>query len=329
MEFIKGISRLRRKLQDSVVALGTFDGVHRGHQQVIRTTREIARREGRKSVVVTFEPLPRAVVGERREPMRLITTLEAKEKIIENMGIDALLVIHFSRKLAQVDPEEFVRKIVCGKIGAGRVVVGPGFRFGRNRRGNVRLLKKLGSKYGFGVTIVGEVKTGNSKVSSSKIRQLLHQGRIEEANRFLGRYYTVSGVVRRGSGRGKEVCFPTANLDIPVNVVLPKGVYAVLIIFRGRKRLGTANIGIRPTFTPGPGLRFQKLTGGLVRPLVEVYIFNFRGNLYRRKLQVALMKKIRKEMRFPSVEKLKEQIKKDIQFTKELKPISRYLTKLR
>ena len=329
MEVIEGIARLRRKLQNSVVALGTFDGVHRGHQRVIRITGEIARREGKKSVVVTFEPLPRAVVGERREPVRLITTLETKEKIIENMGIDALVVIHFSRKLAQVEPEEFVRKIVWGKIGAGRVVVGPGFRFGRNRRGNVSLLKKLGTKYGFGVTIVGEVKTGNSKVSSSKIRQLLCQGRIEEANRFLGRYYTISGAVRKGSGRGKEVCFPTANLDVPANVVLPQGVYAVLIIFRGREYLGIANIGTRPTFPPGPPLRFQRLTGGLLRPVVEVYIFNFRGNLYRRKLQVALMKKIRKEMRFPSVEKLKEQIEKDIQFTKELKPISRHLTKLR
>jgi len=322
MEFIEGISRLRRKLQNSVVALGTFDGVHRGHQQVIRTTRKIARREGKKSVVVTFEPLPRALVGKGKEPVKLITPLEAKEKIIENMDIDTMLVIRFSRKLAQVEPEEFVRRIVCGRIGAGRVVVGPGFRFGRNRRGNVRLLQKLGRNYDFGVTIVGEIKTGNSKVSSSKIRRLLCQGRIEEANRFLGRYYTISGVVRRGSGRGKELCFPTANLDIPANIILPQGVYAVLVIFRGRKYLGTANIGTRPTFPPGPPLRFQRLTGGLLRPVVEVYIFNFRGNLYRRKLQVALIKKIRKEMRFSSVEKLKEQIKRDIEFTKELKPIS-------
>ena len=328
MEFIEGLSKLRRKFENSVVALGTFDGVHRGHQQVIRTTKDIARTNGKRSVVVTFEPVPRAVIGEEKESMGLITTLNQKKEIIENMGMDVMLVIHFNRRLAQVEPEEFVNRVVHNRIGAGRVVVGPGFRFGRNRSGNVKLLKQLGRKYGFKVTTVREVKIGNIKVSSSKIRQLLCQGRIEKANSLLGRYYAINGIVTKGSGRGKELSFPTANLGISGNVILPPGVYAVLVTVRGKKHMGVANIGTRPTFFPHHRLHLQKVTRRYARPVVEVYIFNFRGNLYRQKLEVSLIKRIRKEMRFRTPEKLMERIKKDILFTKKLRPISGRLTKL-
>lgn len=328
MEVIKGLSKLRKKLEDSVVALGTFDGVHRGHQEVIKTTKEIARRNGKTSVVVSFEPIPRAVIGEEREKVGSITTLKQKEEIIRNLGIDVMLVVHFNRKLAQIDPEEFVNRVIYKRIGAGRVVVGPGFRFGKNRSGNVVLLKRLGRKYGFAVTTVGEVKIGNIKVSSSKIRQLLWQGKIEKAKRLLGRYYTINGIVRKGSGRGKELSFPTANLDISGNVILPEGVYAVLVNVRGKKHMGVANIGTRPTFPPRYRFHSQDMTEGYARPMVEVHIFNLRGNLYRQKLAVSLIKRIRREMRFPTPEKLMNRIEKDIQFTKKLRPISGYLTKL-
>ena len=327
MEVIEGLSRLRRKFENSVVALGTFDGVHRGHQQVIKTTKDIARRKGKTSVVVTFEPLPRVVVGGEREKVGLITTLNQKEKIIRNLGIDAILVIHFNRRLAQVEPEEFVKRVIYERINAGRVVVGPGFRFGKNRLGNVALLKRLGRKYGFEVTTVGEVKIGNIKVSSSKIRQLLWQGKIDKANRLLGRYYTINGIVKKGSGRGKELFFPTANLDVFGNLILPQGVYAVLVSVRGKKHRGVANIGTRPTFSPGHRFSVQHISRTRTPPVVEVYIFNFTGNLYRQKLEVSLIKRIRKEMRFASSEKLRERIQKDIQFAKKLKLISGCLTK--
>ncbi|MFB0527415.1 MAG: bifunctional riboflavin kinase/FAD synthetase [bacterium] len=327
MKVIEGLSKLRRKFKSSVVALGTFDGVHCGHQQVIRTTKDVARRHGRTSMLVTFQPLPRVVVAGEREKVESITTLKQKEEIIRKLGIDAMLVIHFNRKLAQVEPEEFVRKVIYQKIGAGRVVVGPGFRFGKNRLGNVALLKRLGRKYGFEVTTVGEVKIGDIKASSSKIRQLLWQGKIEMANRLLGRYYTISGTVKKGSGRGKELSFPTANLHISGDVILPQGVYAVLVSIKGKEHTGVANIGTRPTFSPGLQFLPGKVTRKYIRPIVEVYIFNFKGNLYRQKLEIFLIKRIRKEMKFPTPEKLINRVKKDIQFTKKLPPISGCLTK--
>lgn len=322
MEVIKGLSKLTRKFKNSVVALGTFDGVHCGHQQVIRATKVLARKHGRTSIVVTFQPLPRAVIGKEREKVGLITTLKQKEEIIRNLGMDALVIIHFNRRLARMEPEEFVRKVICQKIGAGRVIVGPGFRFGKNRRGNVSLLKRLGERYGFEVNTVGELKIGKVKVSSSKIRQLLWQGKIEMANRLLGRYYTISGIVKKGSGRGKELSFPTANLDISGDIILPQGVYAVLVSLKGKKHKGVANIGTRPTFFPGLQFHAPEVRRRYTQPVVEVYIFNFQGNLYRQKLEVFLIKRIRKEIRFPTLQKLIDRIKKDIQFTKKLPPVS-------
>jgi len=327
MEVIKGLSKLTRKFKSGVVAMGTFDGVHCGHQQVIRAAKDLARKHGRTSIVVTFQPLPRAVIGKEREKVGLITTLKQKEEIIRNLGVDALLTIHFNRRLARMEPEEFVRKVICQKIGAGRVIVGPGFRFGKNRLGNVSLLKRLGDRYGFEVNTVGELKIGKVKVSSSKIRQLLRQGKIEMANRLLGRYYTISGIVKKGSGRGKELSFPTANLDISGDIILPQGVYAVLVSLKGKKHKGVANIGTRPTFSPGLQFRAPEVRRRYTQPVVEVYIFNFQGNLYGQKLEVFLIKRIRKEIRFHTLQKLIDRIKKDIQFTRKLPPVSGRLTK--
>ena len=321
MEVIKGLSKLRRKFKSSVVALGTFDGVHSGHQKVIMAAKDLGSKHGRTSIVVTFQPLPREVVGRERKKFGLITTLKQKEEIIRNLGIDALLVIHFNRRFARLQPEEFARKVIYQKIGAARVVVGPGFRFGKNRLGNVALLKRLGRKYGFAVNTVGELKIGNTKVSSSKIRQLLRQGKVEMANHLLGRYYAISGTVKKGSGRGKGLSFPTANLDISGDVILPQGVYAVLVRFKGKKHMGVANIGTRPTFSPGLQFRARKVKRKYAQPVVEVYVFNFQGNLYRKKLEVFLIRRIRKEMRFPTPEKLIDRIKKDIQFTRKLRSI--------
>jgi len=321
MEVIEGLSTLRRKFENSVVALGTFDGIHRGHQEVIRTTKNIAKSSGKTSVVVTFEPVPRAVIGEERKKLGLLTTLKQKEEIIRNLGIDAMLIIHFNRKLARIDPEEFVKRVIHKRIGAGRVVVGPGFRFGKNRSGNVESLKRWGRKYGFGVTIVGEVRIDNTRVSSSKIRQLLWQGKIEKANHLLGRYYTIKGTVVKGKRRGKELSFPTANLDISEDVILPLGVYAVLVSLRGKKHLGVANIGTRPTFSPLYRFPIQKINKEYTYPIVEIHILDFKRNLYRQKLELSLIKRIRREVRFPTPEKLMNRIEKDIQFTKKLRLI--------
>lgn len=300
---------MRRRLENSVLTLGTFDGVHRGHQKIIRTTKDKAKRSGRPSVVVTFEPLPRIVLGKGKEKLGLLTTLKQKEEIIKHLGIDALVILNFNHRLARIDPEEFVKRVICKGIGAGRVVVGPDFRFGKNRSGNVELLKRLGRKYGFTVTVVGEVRIDNLRVSSSKIRQLLWQGKIEQANHLLGRHYSIEGIVVRGKKRGKELSFPTANLDVSRDVILPPGVYAVLVRLRGKNYRGVANIGTRPTFSP-----FKKYT----RPIAEVHILDFNRNLYRQKLELSLVKRIRKEMRFPSPGKLTDQIKRDIQYARKV-----------
>jgi len=319
MEVVYGLEKLKRKFQKSVVALGTFDGVHLGHQEIIRTTRNIARRSGSKSMVVTFEPPPRMVIRKRSKEAQLLTTTEGKEELIGNLGIDLMLIIHFNRKFAHLTPKEFVKKIIFDGIGAGRLVVGSTFRFGRNRSGNVNLLKQLGREYSFGVTKVSQVKIGNIKVSSSKIRQLLSQGRVEMARCLLGRYYTISGRVIKGSGRGKELAFPTANLDISGDVVLPRGVYAVLVSLEGEKYRGVINIGVRPTFSPGRQFPAKGRIGRIKQPGVEVHIFDFRGNLYGKKLEVSFVKRIRREMKFKTQEELANQIRKDIEFTRRLR----------
>jgi len=317
MEVIEGLSKLRKRLENSIIALGTFDGVHRGHQEVIRVTKEIAERNSMTSAVVTFEPIPKAVIGGRREQIGSITSIKQKENIIRNLGIDVMLIIRFNRKLARLEPEEFVKRVICKRIAARGVVVGPGFRFGRNRSGNVMLLKRLGKKYGFEVTTAGEVRVDDMKVSSSKVRELLWRGKIEQANRLLGRYYSINGIVKRGSGRGKELSFPTANLDISGNVILFRGVYVVLVIVKKRKYWGVANIGLRPTFSPSHLL--SSPVGRFARPVVEVHIFNFAGNLYGQKIELFLTKRIRGEMKFSSHEKLIQQIEKDIEFAKKLR----------
>jgi len=268
------------------VALGTFDGVHRGHLRVI----DAARRAGLRTTVVTFHPHPRAVLGGQVE---LLATLERRLELLEEAGVEDVLVLRFDEQLAALTADEFAEGILRG-IGAETVVAGETFRFGRGREGDLELLERLG----FDVRRVPLV----DNVSSSLIRELVHAGDPERAATLLGRPPEVEGIVVRGDGRGRELGFPTANLDVPPDLLVPPdGVYAG---WAGGRR-AAVSIGTNPHFDG-------------VERRVEAHLLDFDGDLYGARLRLQLLARLRDEHRFPSIDELMVQIRQDIARTREI-----------
>jgi riboflavin kinase/FMN adenylyltransferase len=298
MEIISGLENVRKKYKDPVLALGVFDGIHLGHQKILRKVKEGAVRIGGTSLLLTFEPHPRKVLDSGNAPP-LLTTREEKIRLIEKMGLDLLILIRFDRKFSQVSPREFAEEILDKKLKAKEVFVGPDYVFGKERLGTVKLLKELGQKYGFGVNIVRAVKVNNVVVRSTEIRNLLRQGRIEKASFFLGRNPSFGGRIVPGREKGRLLGYPTANVK-PYSEMIPlRGVYAVKVILEGQKYKGIMNIGRRPTFSQGS------------ETTLEVHLFDFKENIYGKEIEVILLKRIRDEIHFKSIEELERQIRKD------------------
>lgn len=294
--------RPTRELKNPVVTLGNFDGVHLGHQKIFRLLIEKARRINGTSVVYTFEPHPiKVLYPERRMP--LITSYRERATLVEQMGVDVLVSAPFERGFASQSAKEFVQEILVGSIGAREVLVGYDYAFGRNREGDTGLLQQLGRQMGFEVEIVPPVMMNGHAVSSSRIRTVVEeQGDVALAARMMGREFCLEGVVVEGHRRGKSLGYPTANLRLE-NELLPKpGVYAVLVRVEGLESTwgGMANLGTNPTFSERV-LSF------------EVHIFDFQGDLYGKRLKVALLDRLREERRFPSVKALVDQLGKDEQ----------------
>jgi riboflavin kinase/FMN adenylyltransferase len=291
----------RKSLKGCVVALGTFDGVHRGHQAVIRKAVAFSKKIKACSLALTFDPHPQQLIVPKRG-LKLLTTLKEREELFYRQGIEGVLVIKFSQHLRKLSYERFIKNYLVNRLGVSRVFVGYDFAFGHGRAGDVSNLRQLGEKYGFQVTVVPPVVANHRHIKSSNIRELVSRGSFSEALRLLGHPYPISGRVVRGMGRGKELGFPTANLQVDDHKLIPaQGVYAGRV--EGKKC--AVNIGSRPTF-------------GVDHTLVEVYILNFKGNLRRKTIKVDLIKKLRSEIQFSDVEDLKEQIKKDILKVKRL-----------
>lgn len=266
------------------VAVGTFDGVHRGHLQVI----EAAREAGLRTSVVTFDPHPRAVLGGRVE---LLTTLERRLELLANAGVDDVLVLPFDEGLAALSAEEFAEQMLRG-IGAEAIAAGETFRFGRGRHGDLDLLAQLGFDVRR-VPVVGDV-------SSSRVRELLHAGKPEQAAFLLGRPPEIEGTVVRGDGRGRELGFPTANLDVPTELLVPPdGVYAG----RAHDRRAAISVGTNPHFDG-------------VERRVEVHLLDFAGDLYGQRLVVEIWSEIREQRRFDSLEELVAAIGDDVERTR-------------
>ena len=289
----------------SVLTIGNFDGLHRGHAVLLGQVRDRAQIEGRPSAVLTFEPHPRSVFLPGAEPFRL-TPFRVKERELARLGIDLLVIQHFDLNFAAKSAEDFVAEVVVGAIGASHVVIGWDCTFGNRRRGTPDLLRAEGARHGFGVTVLEPVRDGTATVySSTHIRELLKAGRPREAAALLDRYWEIDGRVATGDRRGRTIGFPTANLSLEDYLQPAFGVYAVRVCgdgpddpLAGHGVDGVANIGLRPT------------VGGLV-PRLEAHLFDTDVDLYGRHLRVALIEFIRPERKFAGLDALKAQIAED------------------
>jgi riboflavin kinase / FMN adenylyltransferase len=285
-------------LKPTVLTLGVFDGLHLGHQKIMEKVVDRARATGNTATAITFDPHPRAVLHPETAPP-LLQTLDQRLANLEVLGIEQAIVISFTRAFAGQPAEVFLKEVVNDRLHAREVYLGKGFAFGRGRGGNIDLLRTMSRELGFVADEVDEVTIRGRRISSSEIRKLLSDGRVNLARRMLGRPYGVEGTIVRGNRRGHTIGFPTANLK-PQNRVIPKyGVYATATLIEGAWRRSITNIGVRPTFESEADVS------------IETYIFDYEGDLYGDVLRVRFLHRIRDERKFDGIDELKDQIFRD------------------
>jgi riboflavin kinase/FMN adenylyltransferase len=283
----------------TVLTLGVFDGLHLGHQLIMSTVVERARECQAVPTVITFDPHPRAVLHPESAPP-LLQTFDQKIEAFSVLGIEQTIVVRFTKAFAQIEATEFLREVVRERLQAREVYLGCGFAFGRNREGNIELLRKVSAELGFRAREVPEVRLRGERISSSKIRELLSEGRVNLARRMLGRPYGVEGRVVRGRERGRTIGFPTANLR-PENRVIPRnGVYVTATLIEGVWRRSVTNIGTRPTFERDA-----------MQASIETYVMDWTGDLYGDVVRVRFLHRLRDERKFASIDELKRQIAHD------------------
>jgi len=308
MDLIESLEKIEQPYPNAVVTIGNFDGVHIGHQALFHQVIARADALGGTSVAMTFEPHPARVLNGDNPPP-LITLYEQKVELIARSGIDVLVVIPFTRKFAEISATDFVEKILLERIGMKAVVVGKDYAFGKNREGDLDMLHRLSDRFGFEVLVTDWITLsipGIDRVSSTRIRELILDGRMEEAKKLLGRDYQVRGTVVKGRDRGgKLLGFPTANIHLMDELCPKAGVYAVTVECLGKRFWGVANIGFSPTFDD---LLFT----------VEVHLLDFNGKLYDEKIRVNFVRRIRDEIRFSGIRELSDQIRKDILTAREI-----------
>ena len=284
----------------TVLTLGVFDGLHLGHQLIMSTVVERARALNAVPTVITFDPHPRAVLHPESAPP-LLQTFDQKTEAFGVLGIEQTIVIRFTKSFAQLEAEEFLRDVVRDRLQAAEVYLGRGFAFGRNREGNIELLRRVSERLGFHADEVPEVRLRGQRISSSKIRGLLAEGHVNLARRMLGRPYGVEGRVVRGAERGRTLGFPTANLH-PENRVIPRGgVYVTATLIEGVWRRSVTNIGTRPTFENEASAQAS----------IETFVMNWAGDLYGDVVRVRFLHRLRNEQKFASIDELKQQIERD------------------
>ena len=288
------------QIKDSIVTIGTFDGVHKGHQKIIKRLVAIAHTEKLQSLVLTFFPHPRMVVQEDTS-IKLINTIDEKADLIQFLGVDHLVVKAFTKDFSRLTSLEYVRDVLVNKLHVKHIIVGYDHHFGRNRTASINDLKEFGLFYGFKVTEITAQEVGDVAVSSTKIRSALEKGAIKVANQFLGYNFMLNGTVVKGKGLGKTIQFPTANLKITESYKLipKKGVYLVKSIINSKSVYGMLNIGTNPTVSESNEIS------------VEVFFFDFSQILYGISLNIQFLDGIRDEIKFPGLKALKEQLHLD------------------
>ncbi len=308
MKVFDHLAKITEPFKNAVITIGNFDGVHIGHQALFHEVIEKAAAIGGTSVAMTFEPHPMRVLKQNNHPP-LITLYEQKAELIERTGIDVLICVPFTLEFAALSAEQFVRDLLVQKIGVKAMVVGEDYNFGKNREGNIDLLKSYAPQYGFEVIVAGPIKMTTAftdRISSTKIRELVADGQMERAEKMLGRNYQVRGRVVRGRDRGgKLLGIPTANINLNDELCPKTGIYAVTLECEGLPYRGVANIGYSPTFDD------HQFT-------VEVHILDFNDNIYDKKIRVNFIKRIRDEKKFSNISELIDQIKLDIAAARQI-----------
>ena len=297
MRLIKDINNLN--IQNSVVTVGTFDGLHLGHQKIIKTLVDKAKELNSEATVFTFWPHPRFVLG-KIDGLELINTLEEKIDLFDKNGINNLISFEFTKEFANLSSYEFVKQILVEKLHVKHLILGYDHHFGKNREGRFDKLQECAKEFGFTIEKVSALSQKDENISSTKIRNYIKTGEIEKANKFLGYTYFLKGEVVEGNKLGRTIDFPTANISVPKYKLLPKsGVYAVRIKIDAKQYIGMMNIGFRPTIG-----KFDNKT-------LEVHIIDFNEDIYGKSIRIELISKIRDEIKFDNIDELKSQLKKD------------------
>tara|TARA_R110002096_G_scaffold153285_11_gene317031 strand:+ start:18085 stop:19011 length:927 start_codon:yes stop_codon:yes gene_type:complete len=286
---------------NTVVTVGTFDGVHEGHRALMETVVKKAKARNARSIVITFDPHPRDIISPGSDGIKMLTTLAERKEILESIGIDEMVVIPFNRDFSLLTSEEFIKNIVFEKIGVSEFVIGYDHHFGRDRSGTIETVKRLGKELNFDSYVVSKREMGEVTISSTTIRKELQEnGNVEQAAKLLGREYILNGLVTHGDERGRKIGFRTANLkpEHPNKAIPKNGVYVVKVRVSGIWYGGMMNIGVRPTFDDDGRT-------------LEVHIFNFEEEIYGKTIQVRFLKRLRDEKKFNGIDKLKIQLIKD------------------
>lgn len=300
MKVYSDISEVIRD-ENTTVSVGTFDGLHMAHRQIVNKVVEFAKAKKGRSFIITFEPHPQEVLRNKIPDIKLLTTIDEKLRLLEKAGVENVLVIKFTEEFSKTDAAEFYEKYVYGAIGIKDLVVGYDHLFGHNREGSFETLRELGGKFGFEVHRLEEIDVDGEPVSSTRIRQALADGKIEEACRLLGHDYMFDGIVVEGDKVGRTIGYPTVNLKlVKENKVMPgEGIYCVRVIYNGKEYYGMMYHGFRPTLSEG------------IKRAHEVHIFDFNKNIYGEKITVDFLTRLRGDEKFDSKEELIAQIDKD------------------
>jgi riboflavin kinase / FMN adenylyltransferase len=304
MKVLHGTDNVPAQARGAALAIGNFDGVHRGHQALLRQTRRQAATLGRPAGVILFQPHPREFFQPDKPHFRL-TPLPRKLELLEVFGLDLAVVLRFDAALAGLTADAFIARVLVEALAASHIVVGYDFRFGKARSGDPETLQRAGQAHGFGVTVVAQVADAGEVFASNAIRAELAQGDVKGAAHMLGHWWRVTGRVIGGAKRGTGLGFPTANIALDRGTALGHGIYAVRVHVEGERHAGAAYLGTRPMFDDG-------------EPVLEVFLLDFDGDLYGREIAVEFIDYVRADARLPSLEALKEQMAKDVARVREI-----------